>query len=102
MEKVLQVRLNWVFQLHLTRNWQWPACLEELMDINIGWLMQDCQFAIPVGAVTLTSVSGGLAYHMSGEKTAAELIEDAKDGGSNIKWRKFNGLYSKPKYGDHF
>lgn len=37
--------------------------------------------AIPVGAVTLTSVSGGLAYHMSGEKSAAELIEDAKEGG---------------------
>lgn len=36
---------------------------------------------IPVGAVTLTSISGGLSYHMEGEKTAAEMIEDAKEGG---------------------
>jgi hypothetical protein len=36
---------------------------------------------IPIGPVTLTSVSGGLAYHMSGEKTTAEMIAEVAEGG---------------------
>lgn len=38
--------------------------------------------SIPIGSADIISLAGGVAYHMRGDKTAAELIESASEGGS--------------------
>jgi len=57
------------------------ACAFGKVDDFKYWMVDTrIPILIQVGPVTITSISGGLAYHMAGSKSVAELIEDAKDG----------------------
>ncbi|MFK8046064.1 MAG: hypothetical protein AB8B72_11260 [Crocinitomicaceae bacterium] len=58
------------------------ACVFGRVDGYRYWMV-DARLPVSINVsptMQLTSISGGLAYHMSGEKTAAQMISDAKSG----------------------
>ncbi|MGV6860476.1 MAG: hypothetical protein ACWA41_01825 [Putridiphycobacter sp.] len=57
---------------------------------------------IPIGPASIVSLAGGVAYHMRGEKTAAELIESASEGGSVPAGTSMNTYIPDDSYGFTF